>query len=70
MIGQTIARRIDKAEAAMVPGRGLALASYRARAPEELFADNALLRRLSPQEVQDRRARGPVVLLPSNGRGY
>jgi len=72
MIGQTIVRRIENAEATLLPAHRAPVVFFKGRdfrKPEVLFVDNAMTKTLEPEELKRMHERGAVVFLPGNGRG-
>jgi hypothetical protein len=71
MMGQSLDRRLEKMEAALLFGQrpqNIVFFTGPVENPEELFKDNACTVPLDPAELEAMRERGAVVFLPPNGR--
>lgn len=65
-----IEKRIAACEAAIGTVQRAPIAFFNAGGPPDaLFTDNALTKRLEPEELKRMHERGAVVFLPGNGRG-
>jgi hypothetical protein len=65
-----IEKRLAACEAALGTSQRAPIAFYNAGGPPDtLFTDNALTKRLEPEELKRMHERAAVLFIPSNGRG-